>query len=730
MHFRRKRRRGGSMAVLAIILVLLVGALGAGAWLLRDELGALFEKPPEALSPTSSVAALSLSPWDGASGFAAQADEDAQKAYLDAFLSYAAQHGMNSVAVQLFSGSGKDALLFGRDRAFETIENVRANDKLFQKFDPMKYLCEAARAQNLAVLGSVPATEENSDMEKAALRAMKKYGLANVYEKETQPIGFSTLRSLVDGSALPCTGASTWAQPSDVFVAALSDGFSGLVIEDYASAQQLPEMFTLMVSALDTAAPAPQPLAFVPSGTLAVTYPAADAKIYTAQCFVMGTSDPAQPLTLNGTEVVRNGTTGVFGVLVDVAQGDNALVFAQGATQVEHKITRPAPTGGGGSGGVKRDGTLSVPEGSYVSVSQWIASLLYDPSGDNKISETVREGGIARVVDCVETTRSGKTTWAYQLASGDYILAYNTTFLGADVPRASFTGATAQAEGRDETLLFTGSGTPMAYANLEGNDLVLHFYDTSLAADFGVTGSSLVRSALVTPIENDGVELRLQFAKPLHGFSVEYADGTLKLLLKDAPVRSTAAFGKPLAGVSVLLDAGHGADDTGAMGAAGKDAPQEKDVNLAVTLAAKYRLEQLGATVHTIRSDDSFLTLIERNRKITELKPDFFIAVHHNSVELTVDANEAGGTECYYFYDSGKPLAELLVQNMVAATGRANREAKWGYYYVARNTICPSVLLECGFMVNPSEYENVTDDSVILLEGDAIASAVLAQVAG
>lgn len=726
------------MAALTILLVLLVAALGAGVWLLRDEIGALFQPAPEPLLVEGSVSALALSPWDAAAGFAAQADEAAQTAYIDAFVAYAGAHGMNSVAVQLLSEGGQEALLFGRDSAFETIENVRTNDTLFHKFDPMRYLSETAQAKGLAVFGVVPPVDSAPKAKEAALRAAKKYGLANLYVKEAPGDGFGTLRSLVDESTLPYTSAATWAQPSAVYLAAVGgSGFSGLVFDDYTLAQQQPDTFALLVSATDTAAPAPQLLAFTPSHTLAITYPAADAKIYTGKCFIMGTSDPAQPLTMNGTEVVRKGATGAFGVLVDVAAGDNKFVFAQGSTQVEHTIVMPTYSGGGsgsGSGGGSsggggaRDNTLSVPEGSYVQVAHWIASLLYDPSGDNKISETAREGGVARVVSCVETKRNGKITWAYQLASGDYILAYNTNFLGSDVPRASFTGATAQGEGREETLTFAGSGTPVAYTSVEGNDLVLHFYDTDFAPDFAVTGSNLVRSALVSTLENGAAELRLQFAQPLYGHSVEYADGTIRLLLKDAPTRSTAQFGKPLAGVSVLLDAGHGADDTGAMGVAGRDAPQEKDVNLAVALATKYRLEQLGATVHSIRTDDTFLTLIERNQKITELKPDFFIAIHHNSVELTVDANEAGGTECYYFYDAGKPLAEALVQNVVAATGRADRTAQWGYYYVARNTLCPAVLLECGFMVNPSEYENVTDEAVILREGDAIAQAVLAQV--
>ena len=144
--------------------------------------------------------------------------------------------------------------------------------------------------------------------------------------------------------------------------------------------------------------------------------------------------------------------------------------------------------------------------------------------------------------------------------------------------------------------------------------------------------------------------------------------------------------------------------------------------------AAQYRLEQLGATVEMIRTDDTFLSLEQRNAKITELRPDFFIAVHHNSVALNNDANNSAGTECYYFYDSGKALAEALVNNVTAATNRPSRGAMWGYYYVTRNTLCPAVLLETGFMPNPAEFEAVTDETCIWAAGDAIARSVLACV--
>ena len=192
---------------------------------------------------------------------------------------------------------------------------------------------------------------------------------------------------------------------------------------------------------------------------------------------------------------------------------------------------------------------------------------------------------------------------------------------------------------------------------------MMDFYDADFAADFAVSGSALVQSAAVDP--GDGcTRVTLTFTQPVWGHTVEYADGTTQVILKKQPVRSDV-FGKPLTGVAVLLDAGHGDHDPGAMGAAGTGAPAEKDVNLALTL--------------TIRTDDSFLSLEERNRAIVAGQPDFFIAVHHNSIDLSVDANLQTGTECYYFSPAGKALAQALVRNVTQATSRPDRGAQWGY---------------------------------------------------
>ena len=146
--------------------------------------------------------------------------------------------------------------------------------------------------------------------------------------------------------------------------------------------------------------------------------------------------------------------------------------------------------------------------------------------------------------------------------------------------------------------------------------------------------------------------------------------------------------------------------------------------------AAKARLEQLGATVLMTRDTDVFYTLGERVEMLNEAKPDFFIAVHHNSAALVTDLTNKGGIEAYWFYTEGKPLAENLVAAVGGAVNRRQRGVFYDYFYVTRSNICPAVLLETGFMTDPVEYEKVADETTIWIEAGAIAQGVLNSLPG
>ena len=182
---------------------------------------------------------------------------------------------------------------------------------------------------------------------------------------------------------------------------------------------------------------------------------------------------------------------------------------------------------------------------------------------------------------------------------------------------------------------------------------------------------------------------------------------------------------KPLAGITIMLDAGHGDYDSGAVGVASGNGPLEKDLNLAVAQATKYLFEEYGATVIMTRDDDTFLTLDERRNLVRDKKPDFFISVHHNSMDYSYDSSNVKGSYCFYF----NPQSEIFAQNMVnyvsAATGRRNRGAVNDYYYVTRTDMV-SVLMEYGFLINREEYSSIYPDYEIYRAALGTVQAVCA----
>ena len=687
----KRRRKKYRAAGLCLFAVLCAAAALAVLWMRWQT------KPHgSALAWDGPLRAVYVSP--GESGLAAM-DEDALDAEWDSLLALTRSLGLSAVAIDADPVSG--AVLF-RSKEYPVTDAVAGSDSFLHKYDPLAALCEKAGRSGVAVCAVTDA------LSAGALDALRDYPVTVLAQSETP-------------------AAADLSAPWALYAASCSADFNGALI-DYADAKADPQAAAAAATILTDAGQRAPLLADVPQ-TLAVAYPFAGEKIWASSCYVMGPAAPGEPVLVNGQEAAARGENGVYGALVALEEGENVITVEQGGQTASVTVTRPVPAAGGSSGGeteIPHDMTVEVEPGIAVRTTGWITSLLYDPSGDGYINETVRQGAVTTVVSCAETLRSGYKTWAYQLASGDFVLASNVEVLDA-VPGASFTGAVATATDSGETLVFEGAGTPLAYTSTRGSSLSVRLYTAGIAPDFAVAGSSMVKNVTVSPLDG-GVELLFEFDAPLWGHSVEYENGTLKLTLTRTPTLSGDLL-TPLAGVRVLLDPGHGGQDIGAMGAAGASAPCEKDVNLAVALAAKERLEQLGATVWMTREDDSFPSLVDRNRMIAETQPDFFISVHHNSLALTQDTSSASGAEAYYFYDASAALAQSLVNNVTTATGRPALGAKWGYYYVARSTVCPAVLLETGFMVNPAEYGEVTDEATVRAAGAAIAQSVYDAVA-
>lgn len=180
---------------------------------------------------------------------------------------------------------------------------------------------------------------------------------------------------------------------------------------------------------------------------------------------------------------------------------------------------------------------------------------------------------------------------------------------------------------------------------------------------------------------------------------------------------------------TVCIDAGHGGDDSGAVGVAGV---KEKDVNLAVALKTGSILQQNNIKVIYTRTNDNPSwdtsnqsdSLSKRCSIANNAKANIFVAIHCNSAD---DVETANGTETYSYATgtNGEKLAKLIQSELIKTTGAANRGVKTANFYVLRNTSMPAVLTELGFLSNATEEKKLNDATYQQKCANAIAKAII-----
>ncbi len=193
----------------------------------------------------------------------------------------------------------------------------------------------------------------------------------------------------------------------------------------------------------------------------------------------------------------------------------------------------------------------------------------------------------------------------------------------------------------------------------------------------------------------------------------------------------------PITQKTVIVDAGHGGDDGGAIGI---DGTVEKDINLDIALKLEKILKFYGFNVIMTRTqdvmtcDDGIDSL--RKRKISDIhnrfelmrkNPDaIFISVHQNKFE---DSSQHGTQVFYSGNDErSKELAEAIQTSVTLTLQRKNdrvvKKSGSGIYLLYHAKI-PAVLVECGFISNSDELKKLKDESYRMKLAILIADGLL-----
>ena len=181
-------------------------------------------------------------------------------------------------------------------------------------------------------------------------------------------------------------------------------------------------------------------------------------------------------------------------------------------------------------------------------------------------------------------------------------------------------------------------------------------------------------------------------------------------------------------GNSVVIDAGHGGEDNGAV----SGDYLEKEWNLDTSRACANELVKYGVYVYETRTDDTYVSLEYRASLANMNNVDYFISIHHNSSD---GGNGDRGEVIYSIRDEkSKQLASNIEQEL-KNIGQTNvktytRTNGYGtdYYSVLRNTRMSAIIIEVCFIDNPEDRQIADTKEERERNGIAIAHGILKQL--
>jgi N-acetylmuramoyl-L-alanine amidase len=153
----------------------------------------------------------------------------------------------------------------------------------------------------------------------------------------------------------------------------------------------------------------------------------------------------------------------------------------------------------------------------------------------------------------------------------------------------------------------------------------------------------------------------------------------------------------------VVIDAGHGGHDRG--GIAGQRV-SEKNMTLDVAQRLRAILQGYGYRTVMTRDSDVFIPLGTRVAIANSYSDAIFVCIHFNATPRRA----ASGIETYFYSSQSLALASAIHYYVAGGAPSANRGVRRRGFYVLRNTRIPSVLVECGFLTNPTEAQYAQND--------------------
>lgn len=194
----------------------------------------------------------------------------------------------------------------------------------------------------------------------------------------------------------------------------------------------------------------------------------------------------------------------------------------------------------------------------------------------------------------------------------------------------------------------------------------------------------------IISIQNDWYEIRL--ANGTSG----YIAGWIVSVNGSAPMIEKPGSELNLKNKKIVIDPGHGGRDNGTTGARGT---LEKTLTLQTAQGLYEKLKSTGANVILTRNNDTYIPLSSRVYTSHYHNADAFISIHYDSM---LDRSVHGMTT-YYYHSYQKNLAASVHSSITSKTNLKDRGYRFGDYYVLRENKRNAILVELGYLSNPTE---------------------------
>jgi N-acetylmuramoyl-L-alanine amidase len=203
------------------------------------------------------------------------------------------------------------------------------------------------------------------------------------------------------------------------------------------------------------------------------------------------------------------------------------------------------------------------------------------------------------------------------------------------------------------------------------------------------------------------------------GYDIKPSGRSLVLRIKYPPSYDLSAE-KPLTGLKIAIEAGHGGSNSGAIGLSGL---VEKEINLDLSFRLGELCASMGAEVIQVRDSDRDMGLIEKRNIAIDAGADMLISIHANAGGrgyLSV-----AGTSTYWHNPFWAPLAQTIYDRLLE-TGLPEFGVVGSFNYtVTRASQLPAVLVEQAFMTHAEDEEKLSDPAFRQLEAEKIYEGIV-----